>query len=90
MSDDLKKYLNDIDFLEAPLKGLLKRDLTDETELRKFVQEVRTMRESRQTFKAMVASGETTKVEKPREDIFADFGKDDKWKDVEEKYHQQK
>jgi hypothetical protein len=72
MSDDLKDFLNDINFLEAPLKGLLKVDMTDPEQLRKFVQDTRTMRESRQTFKAMVVEGET-KESKPRADIFADF-----------------
>ena len=74
MSDELKNYLNDIDFLEAPLKGLLKKDMTNPDELRKFVQETRLMRESRQSFKAMVAAEEenpTTKEKRPS--IFDNF-----------------
>ena len=76
MSDTLKNYLNDIDFLEEPLKGLLRRDMTNPDELRKFVQEARTMRENRQTFKAMVAEGGEKEPAKPKENIFADFDED--------------
>lgn len=79
MSNELKDYLNNIDFLEAPLKGLLKHDMTDPEQLRKFVQDTRLMRESRQSFKAAVADGSMeAKSTIPRENIFADFEGDDK------------
>jgi hypothetical protein len=74
MNDELKNYLNDIDFLESPLKGLLKADMTNPNELRAFVQKTRLMRESRQSFKAMVVAEEenpTTKT--PRVSAFDNF-----------------
>ena len=47
--------------LEAPLVGLLRKPLEEYTdeELRDFVQRTRTLRDSRQTFKAAVMSAQS-------------------------------
>lgn len=75
--DSLLNYLNDLTFLEAPLVGLCPKPLNTmtEDELRTFVQKQRSLRESRQTFKAAVVAAEErgTTVQKPKENIFADF-----------------
>lgn len=79
----MEDYLKDIDFLEEPLVGInqklhnvsLRSEMSDE-ELRAWVQNVRTLRESRQTFKAAVSQG-ASKVEKQKankaEKLFGEF-----------------
>jgi hypothetical protein len=79
--ESLEDYLKDLNFLEAPLVGLCKKPLNElsEAELRNFVQDQRALRESRQTFKARVASSEdTTTTAKPKENLFADFYEEEK------------
>jgi hypothetical protein len=69
----LEEYLNQIDFLEAPIVGMCKQNQS-ESELREFVQKQRLLRESRQTFKAMVSGEQTAaKAIEVKPDMFADF-----------------
>ena len=59
-SSSLKSlYLADLDLLETPLVGLLGKPAEDftEEELREFVRQQRTLRESRQSWKAAIALG---------------------------------
>ena len=64
MDNNLSKYLTDLASQEEPLVGLLGKPAEDfsEEELRDFVREQRSLRESRQSFKAAVlarSKGET-------------------------------
>lgn len=77
--NDLSEYLKDIKFLEEPLIGLCPKPLNEmsEQELREFVQKQRTLRDSRQSFKAAVQaaeeSGKPLINKKPVANIFAGF-----------------
>lgn len=77
------EYLKDLDMLEAPLVGInmklhdvaLRSQMTDE-ELRAWVQDIRTKRESRQTFKAAVelkGKGESAEKQKQSFKLFSQF-----------------
>lgn len=74
---DLKSYLTDIDFLEAPLVGLCAKPLhtMPENELRDWVQQQRLNRENRATFKARISAEVVEKKDegKPKIDVFAQF-----------------
>lgn len=72
-------YLADLDLLESPVVGLLTKPLEDFTdeELRDFVQRQRTLRDSRQSFKAAVVATSSPKETKEQATknaaLFADF-----------------
>lgn len=75
--DDLKSYLTNINFLEEPLVGLCAEPLhtMSPERLREWVQEQRTTRENRATFKAKVNAETVTpaKDASPKVDIFGQF-----------------
>ena len=71
MQTALLDYLNNLNFNEEPLVGMMQKPahLLTDSELREFVQKQRLLRESRQSFKAAVAYKGTTE-KAPAKNIF--------------------
>ena len=76
----MEDYLKDIEFLEEPLVGINqslhnvgKRSEMSDEELRAWIQQIRTLRESRQSFKAALSGKSKGESKGKAEKLFDSF-----------------